>query len=199
MVRTAHLYKESLNSFLSRPVEEVANLLTPTSFACLGHVWCLRKSICLSDKKDTGFEVSSDDIEPTINGADDQTDAIPTSSSSDSLSMSDEPDASPSLPTQSDILVSYSTFPGMFVCAFLLRRLCLDYLLTVQSLTWTFLMICPNVGYVSWRLTLSGSWYVKTLDRILAENAATHDLVTILTMVSFYLKIVIFLVFIIIS
>lgn len=105
---------------------------------------------CGGDKKDTGFEVSSDDIEPTINGADDQTDAIPTSSSSDSLSMSDEPDASPSLPTQSDILVSYSTFPG----------------------------------YVSWRLTLSGSWYVKTLDRILAENAATHDLVTILTMLN---------------
>lgn len=60
-----------------------------------------------------GFEVSPDEVEPSIGGADDQTDAIPMSSSSDSLSMSDEPDARASLPTPSDILVSYSTFPGV--------------------------------------------------------------------------------------
>lgn len=40
-----------------------------------------------------------------------------------------------------------------------------------------------NTGYVSWRDTQSGSWYVETLDRILEENAATDDLVTMLMMV----------------
>lgn len=105
---------------------------------------------CGGGEKDTGFEVSPDEVEPSIGGADDQTDAIPTSSSSDSLSTSDELDARPTLPTPSDILVSYSTFPG----------------------------------YVSWRDTQSGSWYVETLDRILDENASTDDLVTMLMMVN---------------
>nr|ABC70998.1 caspase-9 [Dicentrarchus labrax]ABC70999.1 caspase-9 [Dicentrarchus labrax] len=105
---------------------------------------------CGGDEKDHGFEVSPDEVEPSIGGADDQTDAIPTSSSSDSLSTSDELDARASLPTPSDILVSYSTFPG----------------------------------YVSWRDTQSGSWYVEILDRILEENAVTHDLVTMLMMVN---------------
>ncbi|XP_041654901.1 caspase-9 isoform X1 [Cheilinus undulatus] len=105
---------------------------------------------CGGDERDTGFEVSPDEVEPSFGGADDQTDAIPMSSSSDSLSMSDEIDARATLPTPSDILVSYSTFPG----------------------------------YVSWRDTQSGSWYVETLDRILEENAATDDLVTMLMMVN---------------
>lgn len=105
---------------------------------------------CGGDERDMGFEVSPDEVEPSSGGMDDQTDAIPMSSSSDSLSMSDEPDARPSLPTPSDILVSYSTFPG----------------------------------YVSWRETQSGSWYVQTLDCILEENAATDDLVTMLMMVN---------------
>lgn len=56
--------------------------------------------------------MSPDEFEPSIGRADDQTDAIPMSSSSDSLSMSDEPDAKASLPTTTDILVSYSTYPG---------------------------------------------------------------------------------------
>uniref|UniRef100_A0A3P8QB63 Caspase 9, apoptosis-related cysteine peptidase n=1 Tax=Astatotilapia calliptera TaxID=8154 RepID=A0A3P8QB63_ASTCA len=102
------------------------------------------------NERDMGFEVSPDEVEPSSGGMDDQTDAIPMSSSSDSLSMSDEPDARPTLPTPSDILVSYSTFPG----------------------------------YVSWRETQSGSWYVQTLDCILEENAATVDLVTMLMMVN---------------
>lgn len=105
---------------------------------------------CGGGEKDTGFEVSPDEVKPSIGGANDQTDAIPMSSSSDSLSMSDEPDARATLPTPSDILVSYSTFPG----------------------------------YVSWRDTQSGSWYVETLDRILEENAAIDDLVTMLMMVN---------------
>lgn len=105
---------------------------------------------CGGDERDTGFEVSPDEVEPSFGGADDQTDAIPMSSSSDSLSMSDETDARATLPTPSDILVSYSTFPG----------------------------------YVSWRDTQSGSWYVETLDCILEEKAATDDLVTMLMMVN---------------
>uniref|UniRef100_A0A3Q3QHE9 Caspase 9, apoptosis-related cysteine peptidase n=1 Tax=Monopterus albus TaxID=43700 RepID=A0A3Q3QHE9_MONAL len=105
---------------------------------------------CGGGERDMGFEVSPDEVEPSFGGADDQTDAIPMSSSSDSLSMSDELDARATLPTPSDILVSYSTFPG----------------------------------YVSWRDPKSGSWYVATLDRILEENAATNDLVTMLMMVN---------------
>lgn len=41
-------------------------------------------------------------------------------------------------------------------------------------------------GYVSWRDTQLGSWYVETLDHILEENAANDDLVTMLMMVSFF-------------
>lgn len=40
-----------------------------------------------------------------------------------------------------------------------------------------------NTGYVSWRDPKLGSWYVETLDRILEENAATDDLVTMLMVV----------------
>ncbi|XP_037135752.1 caspase-9 isoform X1 [Syngnathus acus] len=105
---------------------------------------------CGGGEKDQGFEVPSDEFEPSEGGIDDQTDAIPASSSSDSLSTSDEPDAGATLPTPSDILVSYSTFPG----------------------------------YVSWRDTQSGSWYIETLDRILEENTATVDLVSMLMMVN---------------
>ncbi|MED6277092.1 hypothetical protein CHARACLAT_009718 [Characodon lateralis] len=105
---------------------------------------------CGGDETDVGFEVSPEEAHPSVGGEDDQTDAIPTSSSSDSLSTSDEVDARTSLPTPSDILVSYSTFPG----------------------------------YVSWRDTRAGSWYVETLDRILEENTATDDLVTMLMMVN---------------
>lgn len=105
---------------------------------------------CGGGEKDTGFEVSPDEVEPSLGGIDDQTDAIPMSSSSDSLSTSDELDARATLPTPSDILVSYSTFPG----------------------------------YVSWRDTQAGSWYVENLDRVLEENVATDDLVTMLMMVN---------------
>ncbi|KAL1020674.1 hypothetical protein UPYG_G00003190 [Umbra pygmaea] len=68
---------------------------------------------CGGDNMDKGFEVSPDEMKVCAGGADDETDAMPISSSSDSLSAhSDEPDARATLPTPSDILVSYSTFPG---------------------------------------------------------------------------------------
>ncbi|XP_077074660.1 caspase-9 isoform X2 [Siphateles boraxobius] len=105
---------------------------------------------CGGGEKDTGFEVSPDEVEPSLGGIDDQMDAIPISSSSDSLSTSDELDARATLPTPSDILVSYSTFPG----------------------------------YVSWRDTHAGSWYVDNLDLVLKENVASDDLVTMLMMVN---------------
>ncbi|KAI4874365.1 hypothetical protein NFI96_017459 [Prochilodus magdalenae] len=103
---------------------------------------------CGGDQRDVGFEVSPDEVQPIPGGIDDQMDSIPLSSSSDSLSLSDEVDARASLPTPSDILVSYSTFPG----------------------------------YVSWRDTYAGSWYVEILDRVLEQNSATDDLVTMLMM-----------------
>ncbi|KAG7472083.1 hypothetical protein MATL_G00104840 [Megalops atlanticus] len=135
----------------SVPVQIITNYLNGQNCPTLqGKPKLFFIQACGGGEKDTGFEVSPDEVQPCAGGADDQTDAIPMSSSSDSLSMSDEPDARATLPTPSDILVSYSTFPG----------------------------------YVSWRDTLSGSWYVETLDRILEENAATSDLVTMLMMVN---------------
>ncbi|MGH0167986.1 UNVERIFIED_CONTAM: hypothetical protein FKN15_060165 [Acipenser sinensis] len=99
-------------------------------------------------KKDIGFEVSPDEFEPAAGGIDDHTDATPMSPREELGKDSDEPDARASLPTPSDILVSYSTFPG----------------------------------YVSWRDTQAGSWYVETLDNVLEEFAGYEDLLTSLTM-----------------
>ncbi|XP_047456263.1 caspase-9 [Mugil cephalus] len=133
------------------PVQHITNYLNGQHCPSLqGKPKLFFIQACGGGEKDTGFEVSPDEVEPSSGGVDDETDAIPVSSSSDSLSTSDEVDARPTLPTPSDILVSYSTFPG----------------------------------YVSWRDTQSGSWYVETLDRILEENAATDDLVTMLMMVN---------------
>lgn len=121
MASIVHPYRANLKFSLFRLVEEVANTQCETEFT--GYMkWSDTIINILIDEKDTGFEVSPDEFDPPVVGANDQTDAIPVSSSSDSLSMSDEPDARASLPTPSDILVSYSTFPGLFyscICAFL--------------------------------------------------------------------------------
>ncbi|XP_014002305.1 caspase-9 isoform X2 [Salmo salar] len=134
------------------PVQHITNYLNGQNCLSLqGKPKIFFIQACGGGERDTGFEVSPDEARPCIGGTGDQTDAMPMSSSSDSLStQSDEPDAKATLPTPSDILVSYSTFPG----------------------------------YVSWRDTQAGSWYVETLDNILEENAATDDLVTMLMMVS---------------
>ncbi|XP_077469705.1 caspase-9 isoform X1 [Stigmatopora argus] len=134
------------------PVQHITNYLNGKHCPSLqGKPKLFFIQACGGDERDSGCEVPSDEVEESsMGGADDQTDAIPSSSSSDSLSTSDEPDAGATLPTPSDILVSYSTFPG----------------------------------YVSWRDPQSGSWYIETLDRILEENAATDDLVTMLMMVN---------------
>lgn len=83
--------------------------------------------------------MSPDEVEPSVGGADDQTDAIPMSSSSDSLSMSDEPDARATLPTPSDILVSYSTFPGVFVS----KCLCVKFMHVVY---FNYQDLCLSAG-----------------------------------------------------
>ncbi|KAM9344429.1 caspase-9 [Pholidichthys leucotaenia] len=133
------------------PVQQITNYLNGKHCPSLqGKPKLFFIQACGGGERDIGFEVSLDDVEPSMGGEDDQTDAIPLSSSSDSLSTSDEVDARATLPTPSDILVSYSTSPG----------------------------------YVSWRDTQSGSWYVEILDRILEENAATEDLATMLMMVN---------------
>ncbi|KAK3518997.1 hypothetical protein QTP70_016191 [Hemibagrus guttatus] len=135
----------------SVPVQIITNYLNGQNCPSLqGKPKLFFIQACGGGETDTGFEVSPDEIQHTSVRLDEHTDAIPTSSSSDSLSLSDEPDARATLPTPSDILVSYSTFPG----------------------------------YVSWRDTNTGSWYVETLDRILENNAATDDLATILMMVN---------------
>ncbi|KAK2885576.1 hypothetical protein QQF64_021027 [Cirrhinus molitorella] len=135
----------------SVPVQLITNYLNGQNCPSLqGKPKLFFIQACGGGEKDVGFEVSPDEVEPSLGGMDDQMDAIPMSSSSDSLSTSDEVDARASLPTPSDILVSYSTFPG----------------------------------YVSWRDTQAGSWYVENLDRVLEENAAMDDLVTMLMMVN---------------
>ncbi|XP_001377659.3 caspase-9 [Monodelphis domestica] len=61
---------------------------------------------CGGDQRDHGFQVSSNIPEDKSPGSDPETDATPFQNNFD------QPDAVASLPTPSDILVSYSTFPG---------------------------------------------------------------------------------------
>ncbi|XP_028922496.1 caspase-9 isoform X2 [Ornithorhynchus anatinus] len=102
---------------------------------------------CGGEKKDPGFEVNLDSPEDHPTGSDPESDAAPFQAAPEDY---DEPDAVASLPTPSDILVSYSTFPG----------------------------------FVSWRDTQSGSWYIETLDSVLDQWAHTEDLLTLLLRVS---------------
>ncbi|XP_048872630.1 receptor-interacting serine/threonine-protein kinase 4-like [Brienomyrus brachyistius] len=67
---------------------------------------------CTGAAIDKGSNVSPEEASPSLAGVYVETDVIPTSSSSDSLSASEETDACTSLPVPSDILVSYSTYPG---------------------------------------------------------------------------------------
>uniref|UniRef100_A0A8C6FJB4 Caspase-9 n=1 Tax=Moschus moschiferus TaxID=68415 RepID=A0A8C6FJB4_MOSMO len=64
---------------------------------------------CGGEQKDQGFEVAFTSPEDKTPNSDPETDATPFQEGPGSI---DEPDAVSSLPTPSDILVSYSTFPG---------------------------------------------------------------------------------------
>ncbi|KAM9689187.1 caspase-9 isoform 2-T2 [Trichechus inunguis] len=101
----------------------------------------------LTAKKDHGFEVASASSEDWASGSNPESDAAPFQEGPGS---SDQPDAVASLPTPSDIFVSYSTFPG----------------------------------FVSWRDTRSGSWYIEILDGVLEQWADSEDLQTLLLRVA---------------
>uniref|UniRef100_A0A8C5WZ27 Caspase 9 n=1 Tax=Laticauda laticaudata TaxID=8630 RepID=A0A8C5WZ27_LATLA len=98
---------------------------------------------CGGEEKDEGFEMEADTLPGQREGKAVESDATPTLGPGGD---SDELDATASLPTDSDILVCYSTSPG----------------------------------YVSWRDTQSGSWFIEALDQVLAEYAHREDLPSIL-------------------
>ncbi|XP_026916147.1 caspase-9 isoform X1 [Acinonyx jubatus] len=102
---------------------------------------------CGGERKDHGVEVASTSPEDRTPGSDSEPDAVPFQEGPGTF---DQPDAVSSLPTPSDIFVSYSTFPG----------------------------------FVSWRDTKSGSWYVETLDGVFEQWARSEDLQTLMLRVA---------------
>ncbi|XP_055979312.1 caspase-9 [Sorex fumeus] len=102
---------------------------------------------CGGEQKDYGFHVDSTSPEDRAPGGHPEADAAPFQNDAGTF---DQPDAVSSLPTPSDIFVSYSTFPG----------------------------------FVSWRDTKSGSWYIETLDSVLEQWASKEDLQTLLLRVA---------------
>ncbi|XP_045630652.1 caspase-9 isoform X3 [Ursus americanus] len=102
---------------------------------------------CGGEQKDHGFQVASASPEDRTPDSDPESDAVPFQEGPGPF---DQPDAVSSLPTPSDIFVSYSTFPG----------------------------------FVSWRDTKSGSWYVETLDSVFEQWADSEDLQTLLLRVA---------------
>ncbi|XP_019397069.1 PREDICTED: caspase-9 [Crocodylus porosus] len=94
----------------SIPIEEIVNYFNGLN------CWSLRGKpklfiiqACGGEERDYGFQLDSDSSGNQGYGASLESDASPLKPSSGNL---DEPDAVASLPTASDILVSYSTFPG---------------------------------------------------------------------------------------
>lgn len=104
---------------------------------------------CGGEQRDHGFEVAgtSPDADEASAASCHESDAAPFQEGPRPI---DQPDAVSSLPTPSDILVSYSTFPG----------------------------------FVSWRDTTRGSWYIETLDSVLERWAPSEDLQTLLLRVA---------------
>ncbi|XP_074874250.1 caspase-9 [Carettochelys insculpta] len=130
------------------PVEKIVNFFNGSNCPTLrGKPKLFFIQACGGEQKDRGFEVDSDSPINQHHGDAVESDATPFPAQPQS---SDEPDAVASLPTPSDILVSYSTFPG----------------------------------FVSWRDTRRGSWYVEILDNVLEQHAHSEDLLNMLLMVS---------------
>ncbi|XP_010128675.1 PREDICTED: caspase-9, partial [Chlamydotis macqueenii] len=122
------------------PIEKIVNYFNGSHCPSLrGKPKLFFIQACGGEQRDRGFPVACDSPGDEAPGGSLDSDATPFQAPVGNV---DEPDAVASLPTPSDILVSYSTFPG----------------------------------FVSWRETSSGSWYVKTLDSVLAQYAHPQPL-----------------------
>ncbi|XP_021389475.2 caspase-9 [Lonchura striata] len=92
------------------PIEKIVNYFNGSSCPSLrGKPKLFFIQACGGEQRDQGFVVDCDSPEEEALGDSLESDAIPFRVPSDNV---DEPDAIASLPTPSDILVSYSTFPG---------------------------------------------------------------------------------------
>ncbi|XP_032970813.1 caspase-9 isoform X2 [Rhinolophus ferrumequinum] len=92
------------------PVERIVNIFNGTSCPSLGgkpKLFFIQA--CGGEQKDPGFAVASTSSEDRAPGSNPEPDAAPFQ---DNPGNCDQPDAMSSLPTPSDIFVSYSTFPG---------------------------------------------------------------------------------------
>ncbi|XP_033623211.1 caspase-9 [Fukomys damarensis] len=121
-------------------VERIVNIFSGTSCPSLGgkpKLFFIQA--CGGEQKDVGFEVALSSPDDEAPGSSPESDAVPFQAGP---RPGDQTDALSSLPTPSDILVSYSTFPG----------------------------------FVSWRDTSRGSWYIETLDGVLERWARSEDL-----------------------
>ncbi|XP_064445962.1 caspase-9 isoform X4 [Mirounga angustirostris] len=129
-------------------IEKIVNIFNGASCPSLGgkpKLFFIQA--CGGEQKDHGFEVACASPEDRTSGSDPESDAVLFQEGPGSF---DQPDAVSSLPTPSDIFVSYSTFPG----------------------------------FVSWRDTRRGSWYVETLDGVFEQWAHSEDLQTLLLRVA---------------
>ncbi|NXP29231.1 CASP9 protein, partial [Scytalopus superciliaris] len=92
------------------PIEKIVNYFNGSNCPSLrGKPKLFFIQACGGEQKDRGFIVDCDSPEDETPGASLESDATPFRAPSGSV---DEPDAIACLPTPSDILVSYSTFPG---------------------------------------------------------------------------------------
>ncbi|XP_029874688.1 caspase-9 [Aquila chrysaetos chrysaetos] len=130
------------------PVEEIVNYFNGSNCPSLrGKPKLFFIQACGGEQRDRGFVVDCDSPGDDAPGGSLESDATPFQAPSGNV---DEPDAVASLPTPSDILVSYSTFPG----------------------------------FVSWRETARGSWYVEMLDSVLEQYAHSEHLLNMLLRVA---------------
>ncbi|XP_073511666.1 caspase-9 isoform X2 [Phyllobates terribilis] len=133
------------------PVERIVNYFNGSNCPGLrGKPKLFFIQACGGEEKDRGCAVDLGDSGerpryPQTNSLQSDATAVPPDPTD-----ADETDAQAILPTTSDILVSYSSYPG----------------------------------FVSWRETRSGSWYVENLDEVLAQCAGTCDLQSMLVMVA---------------
>ncbi|NXC86909.1 CASP9 protein, partial [Cercotrichas coryphoeus] len=92
------------------PIEKIVNYFNGSNCPSLrGKPKLFFIQACGGEQRDQGFVVDCDSPEDEAPGGSLESDATPFRVPSDN---GDEPDAIASLPTPSDILVSYSTFPG---------------------------------------------------------------------------------------